>query len=234
MLRGTRKYWVAALLCGLLAAFLFFQYLQQIKASYQPGNLVKVIIASQNIKKDSVLTDGQLKMVEIPARYVASNSIHEKEQAIGKIAIMDITAGEVILPQKLVPNNNKEKLSYSVPVSRRAVAIPIDAVSGVAGNVMPGDRVDIIGTLDIETAGSDKPVSYSIYTLQDIPVLAVGTGTETKKSSGKSTMVLSVTPEEVQKLVLMSERGNIRLVLRSPADKSRVALPPLRLEELLK
>lgn len=234
MLKGTRKYWLIALLCGLIAALLFFQYMQKIKASYQPDDLVQVVVASQNIKKDSVLTDGQLKVVEMPARYAGNNSIHDKEKVNGKIAIMDIAAGEPILSQKLLSGSNKEKLSYSVPVSRRAVAIPIDSVSGVAGNVQAGDRVDIIGTLDIVPANSEKPVSYSIYTLQDIPVLAVDSNDPKKSGNAKSTMVLSVAPEEVQKMVLMSERGNIRLVLRSPIDKSRVVLPPLGLEDLLK
>lgn len=234
MLRGTRKYWLIALLCGLMAALLFFQYMQKIKAGYQPDDLVQVVVASQNIKKDSVLTSGQLKTVEMPARYVAADSIHDQEKVNGKIAIVDIVAGEPILSQKLLSGSNKEKLSYSVPVSRRAVAIPIDAVSGVAGNVQAGDRVDIIGTLDIAAGNSEKPVSYSIYTLQDIPVLAVDSSNTKKAGNTKSTMVLSVAPEEVQKLVLMSERGNIRLVLRSPIDKSKVVLPPLSLEDLLK
>lgn len=234
MLKGTRKYWLVALLCGLTAAFLFFQYMQQIKASNRPGNLVQVVTASQNIKKDSVLTEGQLKVVQIPARYVVTNSIHDKEKAVGKIVIVDIAAGEPILSQKLLSSSNSEKLSYSVPVSRRAIAIPIDNVSGVGGNIKPGDRVDIIGTLDIDSGGSGKPVSYSIYTLQDIPVLSVGTSDAKKDSTAKSTMILSVAPEEVQKLVLISEKGNIRLVLRCPVDKSRVTLPPVRMEDLLK
>lgn len=229
MLKGTRKYWLIALICGLIAAFLFYQYLQQLKADNQPADLVKVVVAGQNIKKDSILSGKQLKVIEIPGKYAAPDSIHDKDKVAGKVAIMDIAANEAILPEKLLSHANNEKLSYSVPVSRRAVAIPVDAVSGVAGDIKTGDRVDIIGTIDINSSGS--AASYSIYTLQDIPVLAVKGGDA--KTSTKSTIVLSVAPQELQKLVLISEKGTFRLALRSPVDKSKVVLPPVRPEDLL-
>jgi pilus assembly protein CpaB len=233
LLKGTRKYWLIAVICGIMAAFLFFQYVQQLKASNQPGNLVQVVTASQNIKKDTVLTEEHLKIVKMPARYVVANSVRDKEKAVGKITLVDISAGEPILFPKLLSDRSSEKLSYSVPVSRRAVAIPVDSVSGVGGHVKAGDRVDIIGTLDIAPGGSDRPVSYSIYTLQNIPVLSVDSGDGKKSGNATNTMVLSVAPEEVQRLVLMSERGNLRLVLRSPVDPSTVTLPPLKMEDLL-
>lgn len=233
LLKGTRKYWLIAIICGLLAAFLFYRYIEELKASSQPANLVEVLIAGEAIKKDSIITAKQVKLVEIPDQYASNNCLHKKDEAIGKIAVTDMAAGEVIMPHKLLSAGRKEKLSYSVPISRRAVAIPIDAVSGVAGSVKPGDHVDIIGTLDIAAPGSDKAIAYSIFTLQDIPVLMVGDDADGQKSSAKSTVVLSVASEEVQRLVLMSERGKLRLVLRSPVDQSRVTLPPLRLEDLL-
>ncbi|MEW6193496.1 MAG: RcpC/CpaB family pilus assembly protein, partial [Bacillota bacterium] len=50
---------------------------------------------------------------------------------------------------------------------------------------------------------------------------------------GFETVTLAVTPAQAQLLVLASERGTIRLVLRSPADESVIRVPPAKLLDLL-
>ncbi len=52
---------------------------------------------------------------------------------------------------------------------------------------------------------------------------------EAKEIEAK-TMTLAVSPEEVRSLVLVAERGSIRLALRSPVDEGRAVLPPCNLQ----
>lgn len=231
MLKGTRKYWAFAILCGLAASLLFYQYIQRLKTSYEPDDLTMVAVASKNIKADTIITGDQVEMKKIPAQYTLSRCFHQKEQVVGKVATDDIAAGEEILPLKLLSSAKKsDKLSYKIPASKRAVSIAVDSVSGVSGYIKPDDRVDILGTVDIQSG------TWTVFTLQNIQVLAVGDNTDAsdKKSSAKNTLVLAVAPEEVQRLVLVSERGSIRVLLRSPVDRSIVTSSPYPLENLLK
>jgi pilus assembly protein CpaB len=233
---GTRKYWAIAIVCGIMAALLTYQYIQKIKISYEPGNLVEVVKANQNIARDSVITPEQIEVAKIPGNYVHADALGDKRLVVGKTSIREIFAGEQVLKQDLLSSSrNTDRLAYSVPVSKRAVSIPIDSISGVSGYIRPGDKVDIISTIDIPVG--EKPVAFSVYTLQNIEVLAMPnnqTDDGKKSTVDAKSIVLAVTPAEVQRLVLASEKGNLRLLLRSPVDKSRVALPPVQLTDLLK
>lgn len=237
LLKGSRKYWMIAIICGLLAAGLAYRYLHYMKTCYQPDDLIQVVRARTDIARDSVITADQVEVINVPAKYSHPSAVKNKQEIVGKIAVSDISTGEEILQQKILSAKDREdRLAYSVPVNKRAVSIPINEISGVAGHVKVGDRVDIIATLDIpggDSGGGD--MTYTILTLQDIEVLAVGASTsgDAKKTEANNTMTLAVSVSEAQPLVLASERGNIRLLLRSPVDEARNELLPMKLRDFI-
>lgn len=240
MLKGSKKYWAMAIICGMIAAVLCYQYLQEIKKRYSPDDLVPVVIAKMSINKDSQIGGEQLKVEKLPDKFVHPDALHNVKEAADKIAITNVVVGEQILGQKLVSSSDKAKrLSYAIPPSKRAVSIPINEISGVSGFIKVGDRVDVVATIDIPAANSqgvDKNDTYSILTLQDIQVLAVGENpemTEKKSSATGKTLTLAVSMQEAQPLVLASERGTLRILLRSPVDQSRSNLAPYQLRDLL-
>lgn len=241
MLKGSKKYWVIALLCGLVTAYLSYQYLQQIENQYRPDNMIEVVKARIDINKDTIITAKELETQEIPAQYVHPDALMEKEKVIGKIAVNDLSAGEVIINEKLVSSKDKSsRLSYSIPNYQRAVSIAIDNVTGVSGFITPGDRVDIVATLDIpllDPRGNEKTKTFNIMAMQDIQVLEVGDKyriANDRNSSESKTLTLAVPTQDVQALVLAAERGRLRVLLRSPVDSSRTNSTPYELEDFLK
>jgi len=240
MLKGSRKYWVIAIICGLIASFLSYRYLQELKTRYSPNDLVPVVVAKTTINKDSQINVEQLKVENLPGKFVHPDALHNMKDVTGRIATNSIIAGEEILGQKLLSSADKaNRLSYSIPSLKRAVSIPINEISGVSGFIKVGDRVDIMATIDIPSVslqGAEKPTSYSILTLQDIEVLAVGENPEIldkKNPAGGKTLTLAVSLQEAPPLVLASERGNLRLLLRSPVDQSKTNLAPFQLKNFL-
>lgn len=239
MLKGTRKYWFIAVICGITATLLFYQYMQDVKSRYRPDHLVQVVKAREAISKDSLITKNQVELDNLPAKYVHPESLDELNLVVGKTAITDIADGEQIIKQRLVSADEKnQRLAYAIPASKRAVSIPTDSISGVSGYIKAGDRVDIVATVDIALgdAASGNTNAYSVLSLQDIEVLAVGENPEllTKKSAeGAKTITLAVSVQEAQPLILGSERGNLRLLLRSPIDKTKTALTPYQLKDFL-
>ncbi|MDD3269410.1 MAG: Flp pilus assembly protein CpaB [Syntrophomonadaceae bacterium] len=241
MLKGSRKYWFIALLFGLAAGLAFYRYLQDVKELYRPDNLIQVVRAREAISKDSVINEEQVEIATLPAKYVHPDALVKENAVIGKIATSNISPGEEILKGRLLSAQDSEhRLAYTIPVSKRAVSIPIDNINGVSGFIEVGDRVDIIGTIDIPlptTQGHETMRTYSILTLQDIEVLAVGENPDLavnqKNPVGAKTITLSVSLQEAQPLVLASERGKLRLLLRHPVDKSRAVLTPFQLQDFL-
>lgn len=240
MLKGSRKYWLIALLFGLAAGLAFYRYLQEIKELYRPDDLVSVVRARETIPRDSVIKEEQIEIASLPSKYVHPDALVKENAVVGKIATSDIAAGEEILKGRLLSAKDSDRrLAYTIPVSKRAVSIPIDNINGVSGFIEAGDRVDIIGTVDIPLStaqGNETSRTYSVLTLQDIEVLAVGENPDTvnpKNPVGPKTITLAVALQEAQPLVLASERGRLRLLLRHPVDKARAVLAPFRLQDFL-
>ncbi len=235
VLKGTKKYWIIAIICGLAAAALFYLFLGQVQETYRPDDLVKVVRAAQPIPKDQVIKANQLMTEEVPAIYAHPNGVRDTSEAVGKIVTSDISAGEEILKEKLVGEKDKaDRLAYVVPLSKRAVTIPIDEVVGVANNIKVGDHVDVMLTIDATAEGTSESKTYTVLTLQDIQILAVGSKGTGEDKAAAGTLTVAVTPQEAQPLILATERGQIRLMLRSPVDDSTFDLPPYEINNFVR
>src|SRR5580658_4035513 len=65
------------------------------------------------------------------------------------VARTPFTKGEPIMLSRLANEKDPSFLAASLPKGMRVVTIAVDQVSGVAGFIFPGDRVDVIITHDI-------------------------------------------------------------------------------------
>lgn len=239
MLRGTRKYWLIALVFGLLVAALFYRYLYDMKTAYTPKDLVPVVKAKENIPKDTVISTNALFIEKIPAQYVHPDAVRDMTAVAGKVTTSNIAAGEQVLNQKMLGASDEEKrLAYTVPQNKRAMSVAVDSVSGVSGNVQRGDIVDVVAVVDVKTAGEADTITYSLLVVQNVTVLATGENTSTsaeKKTQDKAaTVTLAVSVEEAQRLAMATEKGAIRLLLRSPVDKGTTTLPPMGPKEFVR
>lgn len=238
MLRGTRKYWLIALVFGLLVAALFYRYLHDMKTAYTPKDLVTVVKAKENIAKDTVINTNSLVVEEIPAQYVHPDAVRDRTAVLGKVTTSNIVAGEQVLTQKILGSSDEEKrFAYAVPQNKRAMSVAVDSVSGVSGHVQSGDMVDVVAVVDVKTAGEADAITYSLLVVQNVPVLSIGQSTSSdveKKAQDATTVTLAVSVEEAQRLALATEKGAIRLLLRSPVDKGTAVSPPIGPKEFVR
>ncbi len=234
MFKGVLKYWIISIVCGLLAAVLFYVYMEQVEEQYRPGDLVTVVKAAQPIGADEVIKRTQLMIEEVPARYAHPNGVREANEAVGKITSSYIAAGEEIIKEKLVGEKDKvARLAYSVPLNKRAVAIAVNETAAVSFKIQAGDHVDVMVTIELPTPGSIDDPTTTMLLLQDIEVLSIGTKGVSGSSDAINTLTLAVTPEQAQPLILAGERGLIRLMLRSPVDDSQFSLPGYKINHLM-
>ncbi|TFH73987.1 MULTISPECIES: Flp pilus assembly protein CpaB [Cellulomonas] len=82
-----------------------------------------------------------LEAVEVPERWVPATAVRDVSETSGLVAATALPEGSLVQTGMLVPRPG-------VQPGFREVAIVVDAETGVAGKVAPGDHVDILATVD--------------------------------------------------------------------------------------
>jgi pilus assembly protein CpaB len=164
---------------------------------------------------------------EWPNDKVPEGALSKIEDVEGRRPKSKIWKGEVILDNKLLVAGMMAGAAEEIPLDMRVFSVTVDKESGISDLIWPGDRVDVLLYVR-QTPGTF--VETSVRTIfQDIKVFAVNDvynieATEGKGSINAKTVSLLVTPQQLEKFVLASELGQIRLALRSHEDKDRVDL----------
>lgn len=251
---SNKKVLIAALICGLLTALAVNFYLKSVQEAASNIKTKKVAFANAVIPAKTLITADMISFKDVPVSFAHVNSVSEVSQVVGQTARVEIDTGEQVLSSKIVPTESTgASFSYSVPLGLRAISITVNEQSGLLGLVSPGDRVDVIGTVDIEEQSKDHNIKNIKHTmthlvLQNIEVLAVGKsfaapvnvpGQEKKEenktgSGGEATVTLAVPPSKMQVLVALSDKGKLTLALRAPADKSEEERPGVDAAQLLR
>jgi Flp pilus assembly protein CpaB len=105
----------------------------------------------------------------------------------------------------------------------------VNPVSLAGGFVLPGSRVDLIGT----SVGASGEVTADTF-MQNMLVLAIDTRINRDDSQTMlgNTVTFACTLEESMRLSVANKALDIRLVLRSPADKEKQTLPVVKIGDL--
>jgi pilus assembly protein CpaB len=116
----------------------------------------------------------------------------------------------------------------------RAVTIRVNDVEGVAGFVLPGDRVDVTLTRQGEARGSEKNTSTNDVVLQGVKVLAIDQMADERadKPAIARAVTLEVDSNDAQRIALASQIGTMSLMLRrageaTAAETRRVTISDL-------
>lgn len=252
-----------------MAAFAMFfvqSYVTSIEdeAKRKFGTEVLVVKAKVDIKEQSTINEKMLELAPVPKRFLEPAAIffEKKEedqetarsmkQLEGTVAIVPLKKGEQIAFNKITEPSIRTGLAPQVAPGRRAIAIPVNEVSGVSKLVKPGDRIDLIAVLD-PGGGKENKIAKTI--LQDVVVLSIGrnvtnnvarieerdsyNGTSKVRNLSEdstfSTVTLEVEPAQAQMLALVLGAGDatMSLSLRNNDDTERVNTPAVMLFDIL-
>ncbi len=153
-------------------------------------------------------------------------------QVIGAVLRHDAPAGSVIVNDNVIRPGDRDFLVAVLQPNMRAISVAVNAVSGAAGLIYPGDRVDVILTQSF-TSG-DFPLAKRAVgemIVEDLRVLAIDQRVQGKPENNVTgdgriarTVTLEARPSQVQKITVATEMGRISLSLRSlnaPAEALR-------------
>lgn len=102
----------------------------------QVGSRVTVYRAKTAISPYTPLSDSVLEPVEVPRRWTSDSSMVSLSSLRGRRIGFRVEAGTVITRDMLIAPSDLNP-------DEREIAINVNSVTGVAGRVKPGDRVDI-------------------------------------------------------------------------------------------
>jgi pilus assembly protein CpaB len=182
-----------------------------------------VLVASKDIPYGAKILPELSKVVQWPADSIPADAITRHVDLFEgpdapRIALRPITANEPFLKAKVSGYGERPILSRKVSEGMRAFSVRINDVSGVAGFILPGDRVDIMLTRQLEDGGGRGDLATDVI-LQNVTVLGIDQmSSETVDAPviGKSA-TFEVTAEQAQKLALASQVGTLSLSLRNYA-----------------
>lgn len=181
------------------------------------------VIADLDLPIGTELDESHLRVVELPRNAYPANSFTSLEEALANppvIVMTPISAGEVLILPRLSTGIVYRGITGRITEGKRGVSIPVNAVRGVGGFVLPGDRVDVLHTTSIGRR-DEQPVTRTL--VQDLTVLAIdqNNAEDFAEPTLVNVVTLLATQEEAKSLTLALEVGTLTLTLRNELDSKK-------------
>lgn len=200
--------------------------------SRAPLDTVRVLVATKALKVGTFVSEDLVTWRAWPEDGVGDDYIVEGEaegdggfEAFkGAVVRSSMTAGEPITQSRVVHPGERGFLAAVLEPGRRAVAVPVNATTGIAGLVFPGDKVDVLLTVKMRgrnEADRDENRFFSQTLLRGIRVLAIDQTLENTDGEAEvaKTATLEVSPKQAEKVAVALEMGDLSLSLQSLARR---------------
>jgi pilus assembly protein CpaB len=199
-----------------------------------------VLVASVDIPERTRLKEEYVKARAVPRRYAPPDAFEvrtkgDMRMVSSLVSRIRIPKGGAVTQSALTSFSEKSGLSVKVPPGYRGSTLPVER--GLAALMKPGDRVDVVVTVDATmAAGGRRKVTLTV--LQNVLVLAVGRelgggapdsgAAERPAFEAESVISLAVNPVEFQYLALAGETGKVGVSVRNPGD---LEIHPIKLAD---
>ncbi|MBS3648097.1 Flp pilus assembly protein CpaB [Pseudaminobacter sp. 19-2017] len=213
-----------------------FALLQQGAAEAKPQHTI--VVAARELRFGHPVRAEDLKLLPWPNEQLPTGGFATFEDIIGDGKEMRyirsaLEQDEPVLAAKVTGFGQRATLSTTLSEGMKAMSIRVNDVLGVAGFVLPGDRVDVMLTRTVP-GDRDQEEAYVDVLLQGVKVLAVDQEADERKDqpSVVKTVTVEVSTEEAQQLTLASSVGTLSLALRNVGSAGLEETKPVRLADL--
>ena len=197
--------------------------------------MIQIAVVDRNLSRGTIITAQDLRMAPYLEETVPNGHFTDLTKGVGRVVLKPLQATEPLLESALAPTDLKKGGMAAVITSqKRAMAVKVDEVIGVAGFLHPGHLVDVL--VSVEEPG-EKRTQVTKTVLQNILVLSVGTQaqeTDDKAAKRVTVVTLEVDLEEAEKLALAVNQGSIQLALRGYSDIDEILTKGITVPTLLK
>jgi pilus assembly protein CpaB len=192
----------------------------------------KVLVAKTSLPVGTIVEATSLGWQPWPkelmqnAYYTEGQPDSDPQKLLGTVVRYQVTAGQPLTRGSLVGPKDRGFLAAALGPGMRAITVPVNASTGVAGFVFPGDHVDLVLTQAVQGGGDGPPLKVSETIVRNIRVLATDQRFTDKDEDGKtqvktfSNVTIEVTPRIGEKVSVAQSMGTLSLSLRSIADNT--------------
>jgi pilus assembly protein CpaB len=218
-----------AVLFGLLAVFIAQSWLnsqaemrmRSLEANRKPIETQTIVVASRPLRFGAELGSSSLRELAWPENAVPAGAFAKISDLLAagrRVVLTGIEANEPVLSSKITGPGQRATLSAVIGDGLRAVTIRVNDVDGVAGFVLPGDRVDVSLTRQADKNNTNDVV------LQNVKVLAIDQVADERadKPSIARAVTLEVNATDAQKVALAATVGTLSLMLRRAGEAKAV------------
>lgn len=230
-----------AVVFGLLAVFIGQAWLnsqadaraRSMEANKQPAVPSQtIVVAKQALRFGMELNADMLIEVPWPSAALPAGAFAKMSELLSggrRVVLAAIEPNEPVLGLKVTGPGQRATLSALVQPGMKAVTVRVNDVEGVGGFVLPGDRVDVVLTRQIEKGNATSEV-----VLQNTRVLAVDqiADERTAKAQVAKSVTLEVDTVEAQKVWLAASVGSLSLLLRKAGETSEAKTRKITLKDL--
>lgn len=231
-----------AVVFGLLAVFIAQAWLngqaerrlRSLEAQKKPLSTNTIVVAAQRLPFGVELAAEHLREVPWPSDAMPQGAFANVSGLLSagkRVVLAPIEANEPVLAVKVTGPGQRATLSAIVGEGMKAVSVRVNDVEGVGGFVLPGDRVDVVLTRQIEKGDATTEV-----VLQNARVLAVDQSADdrTSKAAVAKAVTLEVDTLGAQKIWLAASVGSLSLLLRKAGELSSESTRRVTLDDLSK
>ncbi len=236
--KTTLFLFVGAIIAGLAAAFLANSFISTKIADHKTAldkqyTSIEIVVPTKNLRKGTILDASVLAVRKVPRAF-----IHQDTVLPGTVAdvvthqlVHPVNKGEPLLMSHMSKSRGKG-FSSLIEDGNRALTFPVDIIKSVSGMLRPGDRIDLLMTLD------DNKIKKTLPLLVGVEVLATGEQvdeefTNNEVSARYQTITLLVTSENASRIILANQAADLSVVLRSPNDNGPTFAEAMTVSRLL-
>lgn len=200
-----------------------------VEAPPPPAAKVMILVVSRAVRPGELIKMEDAGAVEMLAAAVPEgaqvDSPAGRAEMAGAMVRRRMAAQQPVLPGDVLRPSDGGFLAAVLAPQHRAVSVAVDAVSGTAGLIWPGDRVDLILTQALDEASIPMGRrTFAETVLSDVRVIAVdqqlarGTSPDSplsNTSQGARTVTLEVLPDAAERVAVAVRLGKVALSVRS-------------------
>jgi pilus assembly protein CpaB len=201
---------------------------------------VSVVTALREIRLGTVLVPEDLGTAELPTAN-AVDTFRDPQALVGRVVRRTVLPGNPFTSSDFTSGSvNALDVTTGLATGQRAMAVPVNSLSGVGSLIQAGDYVDVMFAITDQPDPNKAPVVAEFRDAEGLPVTklqdewlnvlvqnvqvlgtilpTVGTEPTQDEEEPQNIAILSVTPQQAELIRFAQLDGNLYLLLRSPED----------------
>jgi pilus assembly protein CpaB len=215
---------LVALVMGGIAALMARSWIAQHTTAQPVASTSTIVVAAAPLAFGTVLTEDNVSEIPWAEPQLPEGAFAKKIDLLRegrRVVLTAMERSEMITRPKVTAPGQRASLSVLLEEGQRAVTVRVDDIRGVAGFILPGDRVDVV-LLRTETQKGETENSADVL-IEYVKVLAIDQLVNERQdqpavATVAKAVTLQVSPAQAQKILLAGNIGKLSLVLRQPGE----------------